>query len=151
MKIKYNQIKEQGIFNVLFQFVKFGIVGISNTLISLGIYYLLTLININYLIANTAGFFGGTFNAYYWNNKYVFKKKENEKRSIVQSGIKVFLSYGITYLISTFLLYLFVDILCISKIVAPIIGIIFTTPLNFLLNKLWAFKCNDKEVSKYNE
>lgn len=150
MKLNYENIKEQGLFKVLVQFIKFGIIGVANTLISLGTYYLLVFLGVNYLIANTAGFILGTANAYYWNNKYVFKKKENEKRSAAESGIKVFVSYGVTYLISTVLLYFWVDILGISKNIAPIISVFITTPLNFLLNKLWAFKSKNKEEAKDN-
>jgi len=38
------------------------------------------------------------------------------------------------------LLYLWVDIVGISNIIAPLINIIMIIPLNFLLNKLWVFK-----------
>lgn len=136
-------IKERDINNkiVLFiQFIKFGLVGVSNTIISVGTYYLLMYLGMQYILANTIGFILGTLNAYYWNNKYVFKKGEDEHRSNTKSVIKVFISYGITFILSTVLLYLWVDILGISTMIAPIINLIITIPLNFILNKLWAFK-----------
>ena len=129
--------------NVMLQFIKFGIVGVSNTLVSLIIYYILIYFGVHYIIANTAGFILGTMNAYFWNNKYVFKKQQNEKRSHAKTGMKVFVAYGITYVLSTVLLILWVDILGISQAIAPIINVCVTTPLNFGMNKLWAF--NERE------
>ncbi len=125
--------------NIVLQFIKFGIVGISNTLISLIIYYIFIYFGSHYIIANTAGFIFGTFNAYFWNNKYVFKKDQREKRSHAKTGIKVFLAYGITYVLSTVLLILWVDVFGISQTIAPILNVCITTPLNFVMNKLWAF------------
>ena len=124
---------------LVLQFMKFGIVGISNTLVSLIVYYIFIYFGIHYIIANTAGFILGTINAYFWNNKYVFKILEKEKRSHAKTGVKVFITYGITYLLSTILLLLWVDILGISQTIAPIFNVFITTPLNFMMNKLWAF------------
>lgn len=64
-------------FKFALQFIKFGIIGVSNTLIGLGIYYIFIFINSGlYLVGNTVGFLVSVINAYYWNNKYVFNKKE---------------------------------------------------------------------------
>lgn len=123
---------------VLSQFVKFGIVGLSNNMVSLGIYYILIFFNINYLIANTIGFFASIINSYYWNKKYVFKPDNNVSSS--KSFIKVTISYGISYILSIIIMYMFVDIMNISENIAPVLKLVFTVPINFLLNKLWAFK-----------
>ena len=130
---------KDNIKKIIHQFIKFGIVGISNTLISLFIYYVLVYLNVHYIIANTAGFFCSVINAYYWNSKYVFKEKSKE-RNIIKSFIKVFISYAGTFILGTFLLYLWVDIIHVSDIIAPIINLLITIPLNFFLNKLWAMK-----------
>ena len=57
------------------QFIKFGMVGVSNTVVSLATYYLFTFFGVYYLIANALGFVTGTLNAYYWNSKFVFKEE----------------------------------------------------------------------------
>ena len=54
--------------------------------------------------------------------------------------IKTFASYGTTFVLSTILLVIMVDYLKISNIIAPVLNLIITIPLNFLLNKFWAFK-----------
>lgn len=122
--------------NTLIQFVKFGIVGISNTLIGLGIYYLLLWLGANYLVCNALSWVVSVFNAFYWNNKYVFKNKSFWLKALS----KTYISYGFSFLISTVLLFIFVEWCGISKIVAPVLCLLVTIPLNFLLNKFWTFK-----------
>lgn len=119
------------------QFIKFGLVGVSNTLISLGTYYLLYFFGVNYLIANTIGFVVSVLNSYYWNNKYVFKKTQEGH---LKPLIKTFLSYGSTFLLSTVLLFIMVQYFGVSEVFAPIATLVITIPLNFLMNKFWAFK-----------
>ncbi len=127
---------------LIIQFIKFGIVGVSNTLISLAIYYVLVFFNCNYIVANTIGFIISVLNAYYWNNKYVFKTKDKAKtkKDTIKQLVKVYMSYGVTFILSTVLLYVMVDCLNISEYIAPIINLCITVPLNFIMNKLWAFK-----------
>lgn len=120
------------------QFFKFSIVGVSNTIIGLAVYYCLIYLNINYVIANTMGFIISVLNAYYWNSKYVFGNIEN--RYFMNPIIKVIISYGLTYLVNTGFLLLTIEFFNISKYVGPIIILFITTPINFLLNKYWAFK-----------
>lgn len=120
------------------QFVKFGIVGISNTLISLLIYYIFIFINMDlYIIGSIVGFFVSVLNSYYWNNRYVFKAEE---RNHVKTIFKTYVSYGISAVLSIVLLVFLVEVCNISEIIAPIINLAITVPLNFLMNKYWAFK-----------
>ena len=119
------------------EFIKFGIVGGSNTIISLMIYYSLIAININYIIAYSTGFIISVLNSYYWNNKYVFKNKKNNVKSKL---LKSYIAYGATFLLSNGLLYLQVEILHLSELIAPLISLCITIPLNFILNKYWTFK-----------
>lgn len=128
---------KKDLLKLIIQFIKFGIVGVSNTLISLLIYYLLIHFKTNYIVANTIGFIVSVLNSYYWNNKFVFKKSDDGNLKPI---IKTFVSYGITFVLSTILLVIMVDYLNISQIIAPILNLIITIPLNFLLNKFWAFK-----------
>lgn len=118
------------------QFIKFGIVGLSNTFIGLGIYYLLLWLGANYLICNAVSWIISVFNAFYWNNKYVFKNENTWFNAL----IRTYISYGFSFLVSTVLLYLFVEWCGISKVLAPVVCLVVTIPLNFLLNKFWTFK-----------
>ena len=134
----------------LIQFVKFALIGVTNTLLSYGIYmlviWLLTPYNISfdYIIGSVLGFIISVLWSFYWNNKLVFNK-DSEKRSILKSLLKTYLSYAATGIVlANILLYVFVDIMEISKVVAPFIGLLITVPLNFVLNKYWAFRKDKK-------
>ena len=128
-------------WNGFLQFVQFGIVGLSNTLISYVVYAVGIAAHLHYLAASVLGFLVSVANAFYWNNKYVFSAKEGEHRSIWKAFIKTFLSYAGTGLVlANVLLVLWVDVLGIHEMMAPILNLLVTIPLNFLLNKLWAFR-----------
>ncbi len=137
-------MNEKNLWQLAIQFIKFGFVGVSNTLISLAVYYVCLFFGIHYIVANTLGFIVGTINAYFWNNKYVFKKEAGEIRDTKKSVVKVFISYGFTLGLSTALLALWVDGLHVSENLAPILNLLVTIPLNFVLNKFWAFRGEKK-------
>ena len=124
----------------IFQFVKFGIVGVSNTAISLIVYYIIYWINPEwYMIGNIAGWVISVSNTFFWNNRYVFKSQSEGMRQLLKRIGKTYLSYGATFLMSTAFLYVEVDILHWSAVICPIINLVLTIPLNFLLNKFWTF------------
>lgn len=123
------------------QFIKFGIVGVSNTFISLMVYYAgLHVLGLGYQISYVLGFFISAVNAYYWNNKYVFKSKAS--KSIIdhiQAYFKLVMAYSFTFFLGFFLIWLWIEKLGINQSVAPLLNILITTPINFLMNKYWAF------------
>ena len=131
------------------QFIKFCAVGVSNTVVYLGTYYLLLYLGVHYLVANVIGFIISVFNAYYWNNKFVFKNKNESKSKTI---FKTYIAYGITTCISSIMMYILVNNFSTSKIIAPLITLLVTIPLNFLLNKYWTFKdtVNSKGESHEN-
>lgn len=123
------------------QFVKFGIVGLSNNVIYYVAYICMVSLSVHYLIASCVGFFASVVNAYYWNNKYVFEKGRSEERVWWITFIKTFLAYAGTGLImNSLLLILWVDVCSIHEMIAPILNLLITIPLNYILNKFWAFK-----------
>lgn len=136
---KFNIHSKEDFWKFVWQFVKFGLVGVSNTLISLAVYYAVVLLFgvEQYILANTLGFVISVINAYIWNSKFVFQK---EDRKHGKSFIKVFVSYGSTFLLGTGFLFVLVHYWNVSEMIAPIINLLLTIPLNFLLNKFWAFK-----------
>lgn len=132
---------------VLVQFIKFGMVGASNTLLSLGVTYLVmavfrygfSLENIWTLdAATTLGYIAGVCNSYFWNKRYVFRN--GREKDGKKAFSKMFVCYGITYLLSMLIMNVLVDVLHIPSVIAPIPRLLLTIPLNFAANKLWAFK-----------
>lgn len=135
--------------NTLIQFVKFGIVGLSNTLISYVIYAVSLLLfqrfvifgTNAYLVSQVLAFVISVAWSFYWNNKYVFTQNEEETRSIWRALLKTYISYSFTGLfLNTLLLILWVQMLHISEFIAPIINLLVSVPLNFIINKFWAFR-----------
>ena len=123
------------------QFVKFGVVGVSNTLISYVVYIILVNLGLHYLLASIGGFLVSVINAYYWNDRYVFNAEQREERAWWKVFLKTFTSYAGTGLIlNNLLLILWVDIVGLHEMLGPVINLFVTIPLNFLLNKYWAYK-----------
>jgi putative flippase GtrA len=136
-------------FETFMQFVRFGIVGLSNTVVSYVLYAGFLLLfqhfglfpGTDYILAQVIQFFLSVLWSFYWNNRMVFKLGENEHRSILKSLIKTYVSYAFTGLfLSSVLLIFWVEVLHISEFIAPIINICICVPINFLINKYWAFK-----------
>lgn len=135
-------IKRLGIHDVedlkkfIVQFIKFSIVGLSNTIIFLITYYILLFFDFHYIIANSIGGILGILNSYIWNSRHVFKT-ENTKIKVL---CKTFIAYSLTFIISNLILFLLVSKLNISELFAPLLALLITVPFNFLLNKFWAYK-----------
>lgn len=122
------------------QFVKFCFVGLSSAVVMYFFYMIVWITLKNYFVANCVGFFFSTFNSYIWNSKVVFKAKDGAKAAFV-SYIKTLSLYAITGLVlSNILLHVWIELLHVSPAIAPLINIIIVTPLNYVLNKFWAFK-----------
>lgn len=118
------------------QFIKFGIVGVSNTVISLVVYYLLLWLGAPYLIANTISWIVSVFNAFYWNNRYVFKNDTPWLKSLV----KTYISYSVSFLVGSLLLVGFIEGIGVSDKIAPLLTLVVSIPMNFAMNKYWTFK-----------
>lgn len=125
----------------VWQFVRFGLVGLSNTLLSYLLYASCVYMGIHYLAANAVAFILCVLHAWYWSNRYVFRKAEGESRSAWRSLLKTYVAYGFTGLfLASLLLWLFVEQCGLSAYVAQLLGLFITVPLNFILNKFWSFK-----------
>lgn len=149
LHLKLNEKQWDG----LVQFVKFGIVGLSNTIVSYVIYVGALLLfqkegwlpQTDYLVAQVIAFILSVLWSFYWNNRFVFKQEENEERNLLHALVKTYISYAFTGLfLNSVLSLLWVEVFAIPKIVAPIINLIVSVPINFLMNKFWAFKGKKK-------
>ncbi len=155
--VHYKRKGSLKVLKLIKQFIKFGLVGIINTAISLSIYYIFLWLNADlYLLGNVVGFIISTLNAYLWNRKFVFgdKTMQKEERSnasnqsrltVTKEILKTYATYGFSLGLSTLLLYLEVEIIGIPETVSPLINLFITTPLNFLINKFWVYH-NKKNI-----
>ncbi len=126
---------------LLLQFIKFGLVGVTNTAVSYVVYALILYMGGYYIVASIVSFVISVAWSYMLNNRFVFQKSDGEQRVWWKTLLKTYVSYGITGLVlANILLYLWVDVLGINPYIAFFINLIITIPTNFVLNKLWAFR-----------
>jgi len=124
------------IYNFLYQFLKFGIVGILNTLITLiCIFILMKIFKVSYIISNIIGYAWGLINSFILNKIWTFKSKGDTKKE----SILFILVYLITYILQLGLLILLKEVIHINADIAQIIGMIFYTITGFILNKFITF------------
>ena len=129
------------LYKLLWQFFKFGLVGVSNTAVSLGVYYLVLWMNPElYMLGSVLGTILSIFNAFIWNDLFVFTGNPKDLKSVMKRLGKTYVSYGGTSALSTALLWVEVELLFVSELYAPIINLVITIPLNYLINKFWTFK-----------
>lgn len=134
--------------NTLLQFVRFGIVGLSNTILGYMIYIsTLALMrsiqlwpSLDIYIAQFVMFVLSVAWSFYWNKRFVFKLVIDGEHKFFIVLLKTYVTYAFTSLfLAEFLLYLWVDILKINEFIAPIVTLLITVPLNFVIQKFWAF------------
>lgn len=143
--IHYNA-SERVIENCI-QFIKFGIVGLSNTVVSyiFNVLVLLALqpfeVNWDFVAGNMVAFVLSVLWSFYWNNRLVFRTENGEKRLVWKTLVKTYIAYGFTGIILNNLLsLLWISVLGLSKYIAPLLNLVLSVPLNFIINKFWAFK-----------
>ena len=137
------QMEDEKIISII-QFVKFGIVGVTNTLLSyvINIAVLFFLkdkkIGWDFVAGNVVSFIISVAWSFYWNNRFVFNSGNND--SWITKLLKSYLSYGFTGIVlSNILSYIWISVLGISKYIAPIINLIISVPLNFMIHKIWVY------------
>ena len=143
------EISDVQLSNIL-HFIRFGIVGLSNTLISylinVGVLLILRPYNLeyDYVAANIAGFGLSVLWSYYWNNRFVFRLKDGETRSVIKTLMKTYACYGFSgFILNNILSTIWIKGLGISRFISPLLNLPFTIPVNFLLNKLWAYRARE--------
>lgn len=140
---------EQSRLAPLVQFVKFGLVGVSNTVISYGIemlgYYVLFAHapwpdRVRIVVVTALAFAVSTINAYYWNNRYVFPGGRKTGGAHIRAFLRMAASYAVTGLVLAPVLKVWIHERGAAYWLASLVTLVITVPLNYLLNKFWAFR-----------
>lgn len=166
------EMKKGGGRKNLIQFLKFGLVGISNTAVSYVIYALVIYFCgvEHYVAAGVLSFIISVLNAYAWQTVFVFREEKGRGRRVWwQVLLRTYAAYAFTGLIlNNALLYLWIEVVDISLFAgpllaflgqaglsgaldgltsrelatygAPILNMVVTIPLNFIINKFWAYR-----------
>ena len=148
---------ESGKLAPFVQFVKFGLVGVSNTAIQwggnqLGYYVMFKSLpeQPKIILGITFGFIISVINSYFWNNKFVFKS--DRKKTFgehVKAFFKMTASYALSSLLLTWLITSWISGMGVPYWIASLAPLFVTVPLNFFMNKLWVF--GKKKIKKNKE
>ena len=122
---------------VLVQFVKFGIVGVSNTLLTFIVYtVLLKVFGVWYLAASAIGFAVGATNGFLLNRRWTFREHVGDNLTPVRWAIV----QGCGLAVNEGLLYLFVHDARMDKLIAQACATVVVTVSTFFANRAWTFR-----------
>ena len=78
--------------------VKFGIVGVINTLFGSGLMFILyNVFNVNYYISSFCNYFFGSILSYFLNKYFTFNYKKKDLKTIIKFVINISVCYLISY------------------------------------------------------
>ena len=125
------------IFGKFRNLILYGIIGTLCAGLDFLVFYTLTAsLAMFYLHANILSVNVGITTSFLLNRKYNFKVTDNSMKRFI-----IFISVGFGgLLLSSALLYFFIDILACGKVISKIVSIVFVVFLQFLLNKYITFK-----------
>ena len=130
-------ISEQGTH--VWQFIKFNLVGVMNTLVDIFVFTVLLWLGVHYTIAQCIAYGCGSVNCYIWNKRWTFGQSS---RTSGEQMMK-FILMNLTVLgISIVLLYITVNWTNFSELNAKLLVTLVTMIINFAGNRLWVFKSN---------
>jgi len=121
---------------MFFQFIKYNLVGIINTIVGFSIIFSLMFFGLSPVISNLIGYAIGSVLSFYLNSRYTF----NARQSTPLQVIYFFLVLLLSYLLNLFTLFLLLDV--INPYIAQLFSAIVYTSSSFLLMKLFVFKEN---------
>jgi putative flippase GtrA len=124
---------------VLIQFLKFGIVGISNTLLTFAVYtLLLKVFGVWYLAASAIGFAVGTINSFLLNRRWTFRGHVGDALTPVRWTVVQCTGLGV----NLGLLYLLVHDAGVDKLLAQAFATAVVTVSTFFANRAWTFRAH---------
>jgi putative flippase GtrA len=118
------------------QLITYAFFGGFGVLSDVSLYSALVLLNVNYQIANTAGYFTGTMISFFLNRSYTFKVKDK----IFIRMFKFFSVAFVGYISSVALLYILIDVMHMNEIAAKFLTLFFVLLIQYTLNKKITFK-----------
>ena len=124
--------------------MKFGIVGVSNTLLTFAVYtLLLKVFGVWYLAASAIGFVVGAINGFLLNRRWTFRGHIGDAltpvRWTVVQGCGLGLNEG--------LLYVFVGGAGLDKLLGQACATAIVTVLTFFANRAWTFRMHPRVMA----
>ncbi len=121
------------------QFIKFGLVGASNTVLDFGVYLALTRwLDLHYLIANLIAFSLAASSSFILNKYWTFR--DNRLDGLTFQYIKFLIVSTVGAFLTEFTLFALVHFAGIHDIIGKVTAIAVVTFWNFFANKHWTFR-----------
>lgn len=117
------------------QISKFGMVGVLNTLVGYGAFFLL-LNYTNYMISLIISHIIGVTHSYIWNKYWTFKSKKMS----INEFLKFNSIYILVFLTNALVLIFFVNALNLDPHIGQLIALPIITMISFIGQKYWSFK-----------
>jgi putative flippase GtrA len=119
------------------QAIKYGIVGISNTIVTtIVIWVMMKLFDCPPILSNITGYIAGLLNSFILNKQWTFRSSDSWTGSAIRFGTV----FGICYLLQLGLLLYLDKRLSTDPYYNQLIAMAFYTVINFLMNKFYTFK-----------
>jgi putative flippase GtrA len=122
---------------LVLQLLKFGVVGVSNTLIFFLVYtLLLKVFGVWYLAASGIGFAVGAINGFLWNRAWTFRGHVGDSLT----PVRWFVVQTSGLLGNLGLVYMFVDGIGLDELIGQAVTVVIVTLLTFFANRAWTFR-----------
>lgn len=119
------------------QAIKYGIVGVSNTVITaVVIWIMMKLFGCSDVASNIVGYVAGVLNSFVWNKQWTFQSSADWLPSAIRFGVV----FGVCYLMQLGLLMYLNAHLQIDPYYNQLLAMAFYTVINFVMNKFYTFK-----------
>lgn len=115
---------------------RFIFVGILNTIVGYGAYFILLYLNIYYILALFLSSVIGIIHSFIWNKKWTFKSNGDLRKE----SIRFISVYGIAFLINLVILALFVEKFMINPKIAQVFALCIVIMISFFGHKYWSFR-----------
>jgi putative flippase GtrA len=130
---------------VVGQLVRYGVVGISNTLVFLAAYALCVHFGVWYIAASAIGYTLGAINGYVLNRRWTFRATQLSHTASASRYAIVTIAAALG---NVGLLYVFVDGIGVDRIVAQVIVILIVQLLTFVVNRAWSFAHRGEDLGE---
>lgn len=119
------------------QAIKYGIVGLINTLITaVVIWVMMKCLGYSDIVSNVVGYAAGLLNSFVWNRQWTF----HSTSGWWSSAIRFFVAFAVCYLMQLGVLMYLNTHLTIDSYYNQLIAMAFYTVVNFIMNKFYTFK-----------
>ena len=125
-------------YHTLKQFIKFTLVGTTNSAIDFSVYLILTrFFSVHLILANFCSFSIAVTWSFFINKKWTFRNTHGDH---AKQYIKFFITNTIGIIIQTLILSVFVYVFKVHDVLGKLIAIVITSFWNFSISKIWTFR-----------